>query len=212
MPSLPRDCAWWNQPHPIKNRTKSKITCTAILPTFTPKWLSQISKKTLILKALFLFKQTVWRINVSSVLHQAVLVPSSLLHQSLNLESQIELLMTLKATLGEMNSLFTCKKKTKNYLSSQTTSVHVYQYYFHPGKKLTFMWSCHFIRFGRGIFDSVVIFYKECSLMFKEVIHILQKRGTIKKPGFHPLCTEQLQSKFAHFTVAVTGSASAFIV
>lgn len=89
-----------------------------------------------------------------------------------------------------MNSLFTCKK---NYFSSLTTSVHFNQYYFHPGKKLTFMWSCHFIRFGRGIFDSVVIFYKECSLMFKEVIHILQKKKEqLKKEDF----THSLQSNF----------------
>lgn len=47
--------------------------------------------------------------------------------------------------------------------------------------------------------------------MFKEVIHILQKKGTIKKTGFHPLSTEQLQSKFAHFTVAMTGNAVYFI-
>lgn len=46
--------------------------------------------------------------------------------------------------------------------------------------------------------------------MFKEVIHVLQKKGTINKTGFHPLSTEQLQSKVAHFTAAVTGNASGF--
>lgn len=47
------------------------------------------------------------------------------------------------------------------------------KYFLGISRQLTFVGSCHFIRLERGILDTVMVFYKECSFMFKKIIYIL---------------------------------------
>lgn len=146
------------------------------------------------------------------MLHQAVLTPSSLLQQSLNLESQLELLLTLKVTLGEMNSFSHAKRKLK------TTSPHEQLLYTLTSTIFTLEKSsllCDLVILSDLAEASLTrLWYSTRNVLScsKKSSTSYKKKRTIKKTGFHSLSTEQLQSKFAHFTVAVMGNAAVFIV
>lgn len=139
---------------------------------------------------MFLFKGTAWRLRISSMLQRTVRTPSSLLQQRLNLENEIKLCFTTwKLHLEKIDHFLHVKRKLKTTAPHKSFLCTLASTLFLLEGELTFVGSCHFIRFGRGIFDSVVVFYKECSFMFKEIIHILQKKkDKLKILRFHSLC------------------------